>query len=77
MYLLVIPMILLLTYIVIASSEAVLDEANSYSSLERRDLAFTLRKKYHETSPAQVTGGHNVPHPVPEVLEEEVLGEQG
>jgi hypothetical protein len=49
MYLLVIPMILLLTYIVIASSEAVLDEANSYSPSERRDLAFTLRKKYHET----------------------------
>jgi hypothetical protein len=49
MYLLVIPMILLLTYIVIASSEAVLDEATSYSPSERRDLAFTLRKKYHET----------------------------
>jgi len=48
MYLLVIPMILLLTYIVIASSEAVLDHANSYSPSGRRDLAFTLRKKYHE-----------------------------
>jgi len=48
MYLLVIPMILLLTYIVIASSEAVLDQANRYSSFERRDLAFILRKKYHE-----------------------------
>ncbi len=48
MYPLVIPMILLLTYIVIASSEAVLNEANSYSPSGRRDLAFTLRKKYHE-----------------------------
>ena len=49
MYLLVIPMILLLTYIVIASSEAVLDEATSHSPSGRRDLAFTMRKKYHET----------------------------
>jgi len=48
MYLIMIPMILLLTYIVIASSEAVLDQANRYSSFERRDLAFILRKKYHE-----------------------------
>ncbi len=48
MYLLVIPMILLLTYIVIASSEAVLDQATRHSPFERLDLAFTLRKKYHE-----------------------------
>ena len=48
MYLLVIPMILLLTYIVIASSEAVLDQANRYSLFERRDLAFILKKKYQE-----------------------------
>ena len=45
MYLLV---ILLLTYIVIASSEAVLDQANRYSLFERRDLAFILKKKYQE-----------------------------
>ena len=48
MYLLVIPMILLLTYIVIASSEAVLDQMNRYSPFERRDLAFILKKKYQE-----------------------------
>ncbi len=48
MYLLVIPMILLLTYIVIASSEAVLDQANRYSPFKRRDLAFILKKKYQE-----------------------------
>ena len=48
MYLLVIPMILLLTYIVIATSEAVLDQTNRYSPFERRDLAFILKKKYQE-----------------------------
>ena len=48
MYLLVIPMVLLITYIVIASSEAVLDQTNSYSPFERRDLAFILKKKYQE-----------------------------
>ena len=48
MYLLVITMILLLTYIVIASSEAVLDQTNRYSPFERWDLAFILKKKYQE-----------------------------
>ena len=48
MFLLVIPMILLLTSIVVASSEAVLDQANRYSPFERRDLAFILKKKYQE-----------------------------
>ncbi|MBT3283815.1 hypothetical protein HN807_04090 [Candidatus Bathyarchaeota archaeon] len=41
-------MILLLTYIVVASSEAVLDQYYRHSPFERRDLAFTLRKKYQE-----------------------------
>ncbi len=48
MYLLVITMILLLTYIVIASSKAVLDQTNRYSPFERWDLAFILKKKYQE-----------------------------
>jgi len=48
MYMLVIPMILLLTYIVISTSEAVLDQTNRYSPFERRDLAFILKKKYQE-----------------------------
>ncbi len=48
MYLLVIPMILLITYIVIASSEVVLDQTNRYSPFERRDLAFILKNKYKE-----------------------------
>ncbi len=48
MYLLVIPMTLLITYIVIASSEAVLDQTNRYSPFERRDLAFILKNNYKE-----------------------------
>jgi hypothetical protein len=48
MYLLVIPMILLLTYIVIASSEAVLNKTNRYSPFERQDLTFILKNKFQE-----------------------------
>lgn len=46
MYVIVVPMIVLLLFILVYSSEATLDRRKNYSGSERLDVVLTLKKAY-------------------------------